>query len=391
MNDNDYIVMIDENGQPYLAHAFGDRIKNLATTMNRKIRNNVGAGSRARKDHKYIMRVDNYFSPGKHLYLYTQDEVDAYMGRNGNKKGSRTLSNRIRDKLGWDERSARDDARANSGSNESNRMRYKAAQDEYNKTALGKLENLGNRLKSTTLGAIRGAKKAAKWVDDHDAGLTETVRYAAKRNKVDEDERKQLHREMVEGGKIGRLANRVGESNTAHRITEAAYNPGQAARNVGASVSNAARNAGASVGNAARNAGNAVKNAPQNVASTARNAAGNISSIIDERITGNSAQQAMSSSGQNALMGLDGAAAEYVDAVNKYNNSLEGATKNGLNSAVTKAKDGLDKARSSLQSAWKSASNYLTKDQRAAAQAEIDTMMGLDGSIGEWYDTHKVK
>ena len=391
MNDNDYIVMIDENGQPYLAHAFGDRVKNFATTMNRKIRNNVGAGSRARKDHKYIMRVDNYFAPGKHLYLYTQDEVAAFEGRNGNKKGSRTLSNRIRDKLGWDERSARDDARAKSDSSIGAGIRYKSAQDAYNKTALGKLENLSNAVKKrakTTLGTIR---KAGKWLDDHDAGLTETVRYAAKRNKVDEDERKQLHREMVEGGKIGRLANRVGESNTAHRITEAAYNPGQAARNVGASVSNAARNAGASVSNAARNAGNAVKNAPQNAVSAARKAASNITSIIDERVTGNSAQQEMSSSSRAALMGLDGAAADYVDAVNKYNSSLEGATKNGLNSAVTRAKDSLDKARSSLQSAWKSASNYLTKDQRAAAQAEINTMMGLDGSIGEWYDTHKVK
>lgn len=381
MNDNDYIVMIDENGQPYLAHAFGDGVRNFASTVNRKIRNNVGKGNRYNyKEHKYKERVDNYYGNGKHLYLYTDDEVRAFHGQNGNQRGSRTLSNRIRDKLGYDERIARDEARAKSDSSIGAGIRYKSAQDAYNKTALGKLENLSNAVKKrakTTLGTIR---KAGKWLDDHDAGLTETVRYAAKRNKVDEDERKQLHREMVEGGKIGRLANRIGESNTAHRITEAAYNPGQAARNVGASI-----------GNAARNAGNAVKNAPQNIASTARNAAGNISSIIDERITGNSAQQAMSSSGQNALMGLDGAAAEYVDAVNKYNNSLEGATKNGLNSAVTKAKDSLDKARSSLQAAWKSASNYLTRDQRAAAQAEIDTMMGLDGSIGEWYDTHKVK
>ena len=387
MNDNDYIVMIDENGQPYLAHAFGDRVKNFATTMNRKIRNNVGAGSRARKDHKYIMRVDNYFAPGKHLYLYTQDEVAAFQGRNGNKKGSRTLSNRIRDKLGWDERSARDDARANSGSNETNRMRYRAAQDEYNKTALGKLENLGNRLKSTTLGAIRGAKKAAKWVDDHDAGLTETVRYAAKRNKVDEDERKRLHREMVEGGKIGRLANRVGESNTAHRITEAAYNPGQAARNVGTAAVNTARNAGTAAVNTARNAGTTVKNAP----AAARNAAGNISNIVNTYVTGNDAQRRMSESSQGAMMGFADKAAEYTDALNDYNKSLEGKVKNGLNSTVVKAKDRLDKVKGELTASYNSIKNLLTKDDRAAVQAEIDTMMGLDGSVGEWYDTHKVK
>ena len=377
MNDNDYIVMIDENGQPYLAHAFGDRVKNFASTVNRKIRNNVGAGNRYKyKEHKYKERVDNYYGNGKHLYLYTDDEVRAFHGQNGNQRGSRTLSNRIRDRLGYDERIARDEARANSGSNESNRMRYKAAQDAYNKTALGKLENIGNRLKSTTLGAIRGAKKAAKWLDDHDAGLTETVRYAAKRNKVDEDERKQLHREMVEGGKIGRLANRVGESNTAHRITEAAYNPGQAARNVGTAAVNTARNAGTT-----------VKNAP----AAARNAAGNISNIVNTYVTGNDAQRRMSESSQGAMMGFADKAAEYTDALNDYNKSLEGKVKNGLNSTVVKAKDRLDKVKGELTASYNSIKNLLTKDDRAAVQAEIDTMMGLDGSVGEWYDTHKVK
>ena len=377
MNDNDYIVMIDENGQPYLAHAFGDRVKNFASTVNRKIRNNVGARNRYKyKEHKYKERVDNYYGNGKHLYLYTDDEVRAFHGQNGNQRGSRTLSNRIRDRLGYDERIARDEARANSGSNESNRMRYKAAQDAYNKTALGKLENIGNRLKSTTLGAIRGAKKAAKWLDDHDAGLTETVRYAAKRNKVDEDERKQLHREMVEGGKIGRLANRVGESNTAHRITEAAYNPGQAARNVGTAAVNTARNAGTT-----------VKNAP----AAARNAAGNISNIVNTYVTGNDAQRRMSESSQGAMMGFADKAAEYTDALNDYNKSLEGKVKNGLNSTVVKAKDRLDKVKGELTASYNSIKNLLTKDDRAAVQAEIDTMMGLDGSVGEWYDTHKVK
>ena len=385
MNDNDYIVMIDENGQPYLAHAFGDSVKNFASTMNRKIRNNVGKGSRASKDHKYLMRVDNYFAPGKHLYLYTQDEVNAYMGRNGNKAGSRTLSNRIRDKLGWDERSARDDARANADSSIGAGIRYKAAQDAYNKTALGKLENLGNRVKKTTLGAIRGAKKAGKWLDDHDAGLTETVRYAAKRNKVDDDERKRLHREMVEGGKIGRLANRVGESDTAHRITNAAYNPGQAARNAGASIGNAVKNVGTAVSNTAKTTAGDIKEA-------GNKARDNISGIVDTYITGESAYAAREQGLQNASMGLDGAIGGVVDSQMLLNKSLAGkaeGAKTNLNTEVVKARERLDKAKEDVWNWCDKVTKFLNKKDAAAVRAEVNAAMGLDGSGAEYIDTHR--
>ena len=386
MNDNDYIVMIDENGQPYLAHAFGDSVRNFASTVNRKIRNNVGAGNRYKyKEHKYKERVDNYYGNGKHLYLYTDDEVRAFHGQNGNQRGSRTLSNRIRDKLGYDERIARDEARAKSDSSIGAGIRYKSAQDAYNKTALGKLENLSNAVKKrakTTLGTIR---KAGKWLDDHDAGLTETVRYAAKRNKVDEDERKQLHREMVEGGKIGRLANRVGESNTAHRITEAAYNPGQAAKNVGAAAVNTARNAGSTVGNAAKNTAGSIKEA-------GNKARDNISSIVDTYITGETARADREQGLQDASMGLDGAIGTVVDSQMKLNKSLAGKSegaKGTLNAQVTKAQEQLKSAKEDVWNWYNKMKRFLTKEDAAAVQAEINAAMGLDGSGAEYVDTHR--
>lgn len=50
MND-DYVILVDENGQPYLAHKFGDRA------------------------HKYLMKIGEGV---KARYFYTQQEIEAY-------------------------------------------------------------------------------------------------------------------------------------------------------------------------------------------------------------------------------------------------------------------------------------------------------------------------
>lgn len=383
--ENDYVILIDENGQPYLAHsAVGDKIRGAMSTINRKVRNNVGKGNRYNyKEHKYLEKVPNYFPNGRALYLYTQDEVDAFHGRNGNKKGSRTLSNRIRDRLGFDERIERDEARAAKSSSRQGRSKeaddaLNRAQDAYSKTALGRLENLGSSVRNTTLKAIRGAKnagrKAAQWVDDHDAGLSETATYALKRGKVDQDERDRLHDEMVNSGRIGQLANRIGESDTAHRITNAAYNPGQTARN-----------AANSVGTAARNVATSAKEATQNINDS-------INNIVDTYITGASANAGRQQALQDAAMGLQDASARYLDYQQQYEKSLASKTegaRGALNTTVAKARDGLIAAQAAVDKAFQQVARFISKEDAAALQAELNANMGLDGSIGEFVDTHK--
>lgn len=70
---NDYYIAIDENGQPYIAHA--GMISNAVST----VRNGVGRG--VRQNHKYLMKIGE---GTKARYLYTQQEVQAYM-RGGRK------------------------------------------------------------------------------------------------------------------------------------------------------------------------------------------------------------------------------------------------------------------------------------------------------------------
>lgn len=90
--NNDYILLIDEYGQPYLAHAW------------------LKKGEAPR----YKLKVPDYYGKGKHLYLYTQKEVDAFQNP-GKRKGKRSIFQRIKDRsrdiLGWDERSDRETAK----------------------------------------------------------------------------------------------------------------------------------------------------------------------------------------------------------------------------------------------------------------------------------------
>lgn len=181
----DYIIAFDAYGQPYLAHAWGSP-----------------------KNHKYLHREPDFYGPGKHLYLYTQKEVDAF--KQGRKKGKRNLFQKIKDRsrdiLGWDERSdretakeAQDSARNSYGAANrrteqiKNQQRgnqrmasaaaieqknaeknyrkatkeYRDAQDAYDKTFLGTIDKIKDRVRKhldTSLSEVRqyNAKQESK-------------------------------------------------------------------------------------------------------------------------------------------------------------------------------------------------------------------------------------
>lgn len=126
---NDYILLIDESGEPYLAHALFQR-----------------------PNHKYIYRKENYYGPGKHLYLYTQQEVNAFLRSGGKRNLFQRMKDRFRDKLGWDEQSDLEYARQRGDKNIDN------YQSKYDRTLLGRLDR-SNKRKDTTLGEIRESKE----------------------------------------------------------------------------------------------------------------------------------------------------------------------------------------------------------------------------------------
>lgn len=174
MYDNDYIVLIDENDQPYIAHAWRDWVQSAPAAGKNAART---AGRRAVK---YIEKIGD-------RYFYTQDELKAYYnnmrgavsnaaknasGRVGNAvNNTRNAVNRVarratekaRDALGYDEfdryerawdRTAaakqRAEANPNSAYAQAEKDRAEAAEarahDEYLRTPLGRARDVASRI-----------------------------------------------------------------------------------------------------------------------------------------------------------------------------------------------------------------------------------------------------
>lgn len=244
--NNDYVILIDENGEPYLAHAWGQK-----------------------KDHKYKLRVENYYGNGRHLYLYTDAEVAAFQKNGGKRNALQRVRDRVRDKLGWDERSELESAQKNT-------KEHAIAQNRYNQTLLGRVQTKKEQAKATgraakdivskygrdTMKNVKNkaneaktsigtkAKDAAKWLDEHDAGLTETARYAMNRKTADQETKDRLHEDMT-STKIGRLASKVGSTPQSLQKAKEALN--KKAQETKTNVSAKVTELGNSVKNAATN------------------------------------------------------------------------------------------------------------------------------------------
>ena len=162
MNPHDYIISVDENGSPYLEHAL------------------FGKGS-SRQNHKYYTRVED---KGRWRYFYSPEEFRVWS--QGGKKVSNTdkmksafktlkengkkVADAAADKLGVDERAAAKDAwskvpkQINSKDRKAMRALKKAteASREYEKTPLGKAENVKDRIEEGVRGAANDAADKAK-------------------------------------------------------------------------------------------------------------------------------------------------------------------------------------------------------------------------------------
>ena len=376
--DNEYIILIDENGSPYLSHAWGKR-----------------------EDHKYKLRVDNYYGQGKHLYLYTDKEVAAFQKNGGKRNFVQRLQDRARDKLGWDERSELESA----GKNTKERA---VKQQIYNTTLLGRAENLKNqasargraakdiiqkRGRDTMANVKTTAKNTAKWLDDHDAGITETARYALKRNKVDQEEKNRLHDEMTAtkvGGTVSKFTDKQKVKDSAKSalrkgvkaiddigLDEARRyytnkDPSESGKNkleseyrntpagkLDANLRKTASNVGKSVADAANTVGTTAKNAATNAIIKGKNVriyypSAVKSMTVEELITASNAVL-----GSAATTSLQFANTAYNNAVTQMNNAV-GAKKEYWKEKVDEAAKELEaRKKSAITTYNKAVDQYL--------------------------------
>ena len=222
MNPHDYIISVDENGEPYLEHAL------------------FGKGSQ-KKDHKYYARAQD---KGRWRYFYSPEEFRLWSSGSPKKKSTsekmksafkqlketgRKAVDTAADKLGVDERQALQNA---------NRFNRARRQKAYNETPLGKAENaadriaeqvsskvdeLGNKLKAKSERMREELrKKTSQTAEDVQEKVKEKIREKAadiketyENNKRQFDKAKEM--EKAEAERQEKLANRP----TSHEKPEA--------------------------------------------------------------------------------------------------------------------------------------------------------------------------
>lgn len=289
---NDYVILVDENGQPYIAH--GERYQRFRS----------GLKERA---HKYLEKFPNLYRAGATAYAYTEDQVRQM--RNYARTGGRK--------------------------------------------------------------AVTAAKKAAKYVDDHDAGITERIQARALEGKAkrvgkkDHDAGNEL---AVEAARLRRQGKSEYENSRLKKAADAVSKYGSTTLSA---VKGAGTKAGSAVSGAASKASGSVKNAIGNARST-------INDVIDRKITGATAKQDFSKATQNALMGLDGAMGEVADAQQALSKAIIG----GNTKKIEAAQEALAQAGSNARSLLNKVGNVFTKSEKAAIESALN--YELDPVTGEW-------
>ena len=153
MNDDEYMILFDQNGSPYIAHASLSEMRQRTAGALRSARSAVGSAAGAvkqgvgrgvRTTHKYIQKIEEN---GRTRYFYTQEELKAYLAEK--KAAAQQTVNKAKEK-----------ARAGMGE----------AQEKASK-ARTRAEQIGNEFKNKASGAVNEAKASARAYKEYqDAG-----------------------------------------------------------------------------------------------------------------------------------------------------------------------------------------------------------------------------
>lgn len=191
MNPHDYIISVNENGEPYLEHAL------------------FGKGGQ-KKDHKYYARAQD---KGRWRYFYSPEEFRIWQSGGSKKKVSNTDKMRsafkqlketgrkavdaAADKLGVDERQALQNA---------NRFNRAKRQKAYDETPLGKAENAADRIAEQVSSKVDDLGNKLKTKSER---MREELRKKASKAANDAKEKvKEKVQEKAEAERQEKLANR---------------------------------------------------------------------------------------------------------------------------------------------------------------------------------------
>ena len=209
MPDNDYIILYDETGQPYIEHislrgAYSSAKNKIGSVYNAARAKaagvkNYGVGRGVRVNHKYIAKIGN-------RYIYDAKELAAAKAKQAkgavtnaakNAKGTvNKVKNKVKDIAGVDERERRDaaDKEVTRVGNTTNWRRSKEydsavakaekAQKEYDRTPLGMIDTAKDYANAGKYHATNAANKVKDKVKDI-AGVDERERMTEAKNALD--------------------------------------------------------------------------------------------------------------------------------------------------------------------------------------------------------------
>ena len=178
MYNNDYIIAVDENGQPFIAHANG-----VGTWLNRAV--------------KYIQKIPN----GKGGFRYVYDKAKAGAKKAWGSKAGRFIDEHdagLSERLMANRQRRKAKQADKAGRHQEAEERRAKAMSLYRES-----KNEGARAKRTLAAAPKRAwgSKAGRFIDEHDAGASERLMANYYRNKAkkatnEKDREKYLTRAM---------------------------------------------------------------------------------------------------------------------------------------------------------------------------------------------------
>lgn len=197
MYNDDYVILVDENGQPYIAHAFGDGVR-------------AKWGSLKGRATRYIEKVKT--KNGKWRYFYSPEELKAFYNEKkysknknikntedlqkaqkakytadqarkrvqGNRQEAVKKAKKSIDDIGIDDALRYAKAKRKGVKNTEDLQKYQSAEYQWKNSKLGKASSTINKNAKTTLSSIKNARKK---IDD--IGIDDAVRLGlAKRRGV---------------------------------------------------------------------------------------------------------------------------------------------------------------------------------------------------------------
>ena len=210
---NDYIVLVDENGQPYIAHGIWSKARDAANSGRKKAT-------------KYIEKIGE---GAKARYFYTKEELDAYYNK-GKQKAKKTVEKAKQKAKDWSGvtarekrdsahrafRAAKDQDRAADQLFEQNYAKQKSAEKSYEEAQRkARIAEINRRGASKTnyeaaKGELTDAERAAKIAAINYKGASQTKYEAGKAAKSALDK---WYDDEVSIGKKVQRALRKGEQN----------------------------------------------------------------------------------------------------------------------------------------------------------------------------------